>query len=160
MNSLPEKNRPYEVGLEYFTKNNAPEVVSYCKDASRKLNSNQIIFKEKGSNVVLACAFTHICNSVRHGKHGQLETDISLLLKRQPLELSRTPEQFDAYIHPETMAGTILAGLSRVEKTARAYKYLPGPIQLELSSILNTCPFFRFCLIYWVRLQALALLAE
>lgn len=91
MNSLPEKNKPYEVGLEYFTKNNAPEVLSFTRDLTGKPNINQIIFREKGSNIVLACAYTHICNSIRSRRHPDLETDVNLLLKRQPLELSRTP---------------------------------------------------------------------
>lgn len=128
-NSLPEKKKPYEVGLEYFTKINAPEVVQLPSDLTGKLTSSQIIFRDKGSNMVLACAYTHISNAIRQRQHSELETDVIDLLHRQPLELSRTPEQFEPFLHPETIAGTVLAGLNRVEKAARSHQYSASAIQ-------------------------------
>jgi|JI9StandDraft_1071089.scaffolds.fasta_scaffold1035615_1 hypothetical protein len=49
----------------------------------------------------------------------------------------------------------LLNGLVRLERVARSSFHELRAIQSEFISLVNLYPFFRFCLIVWLRLKAI-----
>jgi hypothetical protein len=71
-------------------------------------------------------------------------------------QLSKTPEEYDNYLHVETLTGAVLCALQRVGTTFRGSNGCLASIKRELGELLNMFPFLKFALIVWLRCKALS----